>query len=174
MCTVYKKVELPKTGEIVGTGWLPPLPDFRDYTEEHPEIAPMAKKLGISPTKKPKALPPKVDLREWFSPVKNQGNLSSCSAHAGMAIVEYFENRAFDKYIDGSRLFLYKTTRNLMELLVRPMHCYEMLWVLWFSVVSLRKSIGPMLYLTLIKNPPLLSMPWLITTKQLATSATVL
>jgi len=114
MYTTYRKVEIPETGEIVGTGWLPPLPDLRDYTAEHPEITEMAKKLGISPTEKPKALPPKVDLRQWCSPIENHGNLGSCTAHAGMGIVEYFERRAFGRHIDGSRLFLYKTTRNLM------------------------------------------------------------
>ena len=115
MYKAYKKVEIPETGEIVGTGWLPPLPDFRDYTEEHPEIAPMAKKLDISPTKKPKELLPKeIDLRKWFSPIQNQGKLPSCSAHAGTAIVEYFENRTSGSNIQGSRLFLYKTSRNLM------------------------------------------------------------
>jgi len=31
-----------------------------------------------------------------------------------MGIVEYFENRAFGRFIDGSRLFVYKATRNLM------------------------------------------------------------
>jgi len=32
-----------------------------------------------------------------------------------MGVVEYFERRAYGKHIDGSRLFLYKTTRNLMK-----------------------------------------------------------
>ncbi|MEO0293784.1 MAG: C1 family peptidase [candidate division WOR-3 bacterium] len=113
MYPMYKKVIIPERGEIVGTGWLPPLPDLRDYTEEHPEIAEMTKKLGIS-QEKSKPLPSKVDLRPWCSKVEDQGDLGSCTAHAGIGIVEYFENRAFGKYIDGSRLFLYKTTRNLM------------------------------------------------------------
>ena len=30
-------------------------------------------------------------------------------------MIEYFENRAFGKYLDASRLFLYKTTRNLLH-----------------------------------------------------------
>lgn len=118
MFTMHKKVEIPETGEIVGTGWLPPLPDLRDYTEKHPEIAEMAKKLGMPPNKKPNLPFPRdkpVDLREYCSPIENQGTLGSCSAHAGMGIVEYFEKRAFGKYIDGSRRFLYKTTRNLMD-----------------------------------------------------------
>lgn len=114
MNTLYKEVVISETKEIVGTGWLPPLPDMRDYTEEHDAIAPMVKKLGIPAPKAPTALPPKVDLRQWCSSIEYQGNLGSCSAHAGMGIVEYFECRAFGKCIDGSRLFLYKTTRNLM------------------------------------------------------------
>jgi hypothetical protein len=52
MYEAYKKIEIPETGEVVGTGWLPPLPDLRDYTVEHHEVAPMVKKLGIKPEKK--------------------------------------------------------------------------------------------------------------------------
>ena len=112
--TLYKKAEIEETGETLGTGWLPPLPDLRDYTEEQPEIAMMVKNLKISPKRGMKAAPTQVDLRPYCSPVENQGNLGSCAAHAGMGIVEYFERRAFNKHINGSRLFLYKTTRNLM------------------------------------------------------------
>jgi len=110
---MYKKVVIPDTGEIVGTGWLPPLPDLRDYSREHPEIVKIAKKLGILQTEEQK-LPHKVDLRQWCSPIQNQGDLGSCTAHAAIGVVEYFERRAFGTHIEGSRLFLYKTTRNLM------------------------------------------------------------
>jgi len=113
---MYAKVQLPESGETVATGWLPPLPDLRDYTDENPELKEMIKKVGGSATEKPKfPVPNKVDLKKWCSPIENQGNLGSCSAHAGMGIVEYFEKRAFGNHIDGSRLFLYKTTRNLMK-----------------------------------------------------------
>jgi len=116
MYEMYQTVELPETLEVVGTGWLPPLPDLRDYTDEHPEIAGIAKKLGIPHAGRAKApsLPASVDLRAWCSPIENQGNLGSCTANAGMGIVEYFEKRAYNRFIDGSRLFLYKTTRDLM------------------------------------------------------------
>jgi len=115
MIQLYKEVEIPQTHEKVGTGWLPPLPDLRDYTEDQPEISEMAKKLRVLPTKKiTLSLPTSVDLRQWCSPIENQGSLGSCTAHAGMGVVEYFENRAFGKHTDGSRLFVYKTTRNLM------------------------------------------------------------
>ncbi len=115
MYTTYKEVEIPEIKEIVGTGWLPPLPDLRDYTGDTPEIAMMQKKISISLAKKvAPSLPSKIDLRQWCSPVENQKHLGSCTAHAAVGIVEYFENRAFGKYTDGSRLFVYKTTRNLM------------------------------------------------------------
>lgn len=105
-------VTLADTGQIVGTGWLPPLPDMRDFTASHNAIAPMAKLLKTD-AKIPK-VPSVVDLRAGCSPVDNQGALGSCSAHAGMGVVEYMERRAYGEYTNGSRLFLYKTTRNLM------------------------------------------------------------
>jgi len=108
-----KKINLSSSPRPVGTGWLSPLPDLRDYTSIHPEIKAFNKKLGLSASKH--ALPATVDLREWCSPIENQGNLGSCTSNAGVGIVEYFERRAFGKHIEASRLFLYKTTRNLMQ-----------------------------------------------------------
>jgi C1A family cysteine protease len=109
--TFNKEFELPDTGEMMGTGWLPQAPDLCDYTDSNEEIKPMVKRLGLKPQA---PLPDKVDLRKWCSPIENQLNLGSCTAHAGMGVVEYFERRAYGRHIDGSRLFVYKTTRNLM------------------------------------------------------------
>jgi hypothetical protein len=94
METMYGKLVLPGSGEIVGTGWLPPMPDLRDYTKEKKEIKEFSKKLGIG-EKKLKAAP-SVDLRQWCSPIDNQGNLGSCTAHAGIGIIEYYEKKAFN------------------------------------------------------------------------------
>jgi C1A family cysteine protease len=110
----YKEAIIPETHETVSTGWLPPMPDLRDYTEEHAAISTLATQLKIATVTNLKALPSKIDLRKWCSPIDNQGHLGSCTAHAGVGVVEYFENRAFGKYIDGSRLFVYKATRRLM------------------------------------------------------------
>jgi C1A family cysteine protease len=99
--------------EISGMGWLPDYPDFRDYTEKHEEIYKV-----LAPTrllKRTLKIPAAVDLRAWCSPVDDQGSLGSCTAQAGAGVVEYYENRAFGKYIDASRLFLYKITRNLLH-----------------------------------------------------------
>ena len=115
MHSINKQVKIHETKEEKGTGWLPPFPDLRDYTEEQPDIAKIVKMLGISPNKEiASSLPERIDLRQWCSPIENQGSLGSCTAHSALGIVEYFENRAFGKHIDGSRLFVYKTTRNLM------------------------------------------------------------
>ncbi len=95
-------------------GWLRELPSLQDYTMEHPAIIPMLESVsGV--TNPPVSLPTSVDLRAWCSPIENQLNLGSCTANAGVGIVEYYERRAFGKDIDASRLFLYKATRDLMK-----------------------------------------------------------
>lgn len=97
-------------------GWLPDFPDLRDYTQEHELIKEMIRKVGITKVNSSYQLPASVDLSKWCSPIENQGNLGSCTAQAGVGLVEYYENRAFGKYENASRLFLYKTTRDLLNL----------------------------------------------------------
>jgi C1A family cysteine protease len=112
--------------EEFGFGWFPDLPDFRDYTVEtdtlsrrleaakqKDSIHAMLKKVGVAAPVP--SLPVSVDLRPWCSPVENQLNLNSCTAHAGVGLLEYFEKRAFGTWIDASRLFLYKATRNMLH-----------------------------------------------------------
>jgi C1A family cysteine protease len=99
-------------GEQMGMGWLPDLPDIRDYTPEHDAVELLLAKTSIPETNAP-ALAASVDLRPWCSPIENQGSLGSCTAHAGVGMVEYLERRAFGKHIDASRRFLYKVTRKL-------------------------------------------------------------
>lgn len=119
--------ENKRVGLELGMGWLPDYPDFRDYTVEREEVSPrlkrlaqkepvkdMLKKLGVAQPAKA-SIPKSVDLRKWCSPVENQGALGSCTANAGVGLVEYYERRAFAKHIDASRLFLYKATRNLLH-----------------------------------------------------------
>lgn len=96
-----------------GMGWLPDRPDFRDYTSDTKTIGVSLKSAGVaSPAKL--MLPASVDLRNWCSPVEDQGALGSCTANSGVGLVEYFERKAFGKHVDASRLFLYKATRNLL------------------------------------------------------------
>ena len=114
MYVLYRRVQLANINKVVGTGWLPPLPDLRDYTEGHPEIKKLTKKIRIEPGIL-SALPDKVDLREWCPDIHDQGALGACTAHAAANIFEYFEQKSFGKYSHVSRLFIYKTTRNLLE-----------------------------------------------------------
>ena len=99
-----------------GMGWLRDLPDHRDLqvkSTEIQEIRGQSKKVK----KIDKSLPPTVDLRQWCSPIEDQGDLGSCTANAGVGLLEYFQKRAYSKHLDASRLFLYKVTRNLMGII---------------------------------------------------------
>ena len=95
-------------------GWLPDFPDARDYSVNHEEVRPLLKKVGVLKADR-SALPKKADLRKWCAPIEDQGNLGSCTAHAGVGMVEYYQQKAYGKHIDASRLFLYKVTRELMH-----------------------------------------------------------
>jgi len=118
--------------EKLGMGWLPDYPDFRDYTIDQVDVSSRLKRLGQEDSvnkmlgKAGVTRPAKAklqenpfsagqDLRRWCSPIEDQGSLGSCTAHAAIGIVEYFERRAFDEHIDASRLFLYKATRNMLK-----------------------------------------------------------
>ncbi|HZV46149.1 MAG TPA: C1 family peptidase [Thermodesulfovibrionales bacterium] len=100
-------------GRRYGMGWIPDYPDFRDYTDKTEEVKTL---LRVTQVLKKKTLPKSINLREWCSPVEDQGMLGSCTAHAGAGIIEYYERKSFGKHIDASRLFLYKVTRNLMKM----------------------------------------------------------
>jgi C1A family cysteine protease len=99
---------------VKGMGWLKDYPDFRDYTPEHEAIKPLLRSAEVAEPEKAR-LSASADLRQWCSPIEDQGQLGSCTANAGVGMVEYFERRAFGNHIDASRLFLYKATRNLMH-----------------------------------------------------------
>lgn len=116
---------MDETSMVYGMGWVPDLPDFRDYNIEtakaseqkltlrQKSIKDMLTEIGVH--KPPKApLKATNDLRAWCSPIEDQGNLGSCTAHAAVGLLEYYERRAHGRHIDGSRRFLYKATRNLL------------------------------------------------------------
>lgn len=58
-------------------------------------------------------LPESVDLRELLQSVKNQGKLSSCTAFATTAMVEFVRNKQKLLKWDASPLFTYYATRKL-------------------------------------------------------------
>ena len=107
-------------------GWIPDLPDFRDYTPatdgtgkaEKKAPAELLTRIGVEDLRAidPAQLPIAVDVRPWCSPIEDQKRLGSCTANAAVGLVEYFEKRGSGQYVDASRLFVYKTARNLMHL----------------------------------------------------------
>ncbi len=121
LAIVMSEIALLKNGvQTRGLGYIPDIPKAEDYTPEHPGVADLLKRSAEHATKKvatapgPAALPAMVDLRQWFSPIEDQLSLGSCTANAAVGLLEYFEKRAFGTYIDASRLFVYKTERDLL------------------------------------------------------------
>jgi len=100
------------TKEGHGMGWIRDIPDANDYTEKSKNVAKFfEKKRILSTVSSPKSIQiPEED----FSPVEDQGSLSSCTANAAVGLVEYYQNKTKGKFMDMSRLFIYKTTRNLL------------------------------------------------------------
>jgi len=113
-----------------GYGWIPDLPDARDW-------------LWREVRRKPSRLPTRVDLSAGCSPVEDQGSLGSCTAQALVGALEFLERRVRGSYTDRSRLFLYynarlrlhtvrsdsgATLRDSIKTLVRQGVCAETSW----------------------------------------------
>jgi len=88
-----------------GQGWIPDVPDFRDYTPARPSIREL---LGRLPQPDPEG---SIDLREYFPPVDHQRGLNSSAAHACLSVIQYSEGRALGARPDPSPLFVYKMAR---------------------------------------------------------------
>ena len=109
-------------------GWIKDYPDIRDFNintvtpsnnvvkqGKTDTVKGLLNKVGVIGSKKALSLPKKVDNRQWCSPIKNQGNIGACTAFAGVGMFEYYQFKAFGKYIDGSELFIYKAERNMLN-----------------------------------------------------------
>src|SRR2546428_6422044 len=80
-------------------GWIPDLPDLRDY-------------LYLAPSPAVAPLPPKVDLRTFCPPVYEQGELGSCTANAIGGAIEFDQmKQALPDVFVPSRLFIYYNER---------------------------------------------------------------
>lgn len=84
-----------------GLGWVPDVPDQRDFVFEPPRMLP--------PTK----LPTYIDLREGLPPVYDQGMLGSCTAQALAAAFDFDRHRQGEDFMNPSRLFIYWNERDM-------------------------------------------------------------
>ena len=95
-----------------GMGWIPDLPDPRDYTGRHTSVRPILTKST------PHELPDAVDLRvgddgeAFFTDAQHQGAVNSSTAFTVLSMVEYL-SRCDGRTFNGSQLFVYKVARNL-------------------------------------------------------------
>ncbi len=58
-------------------------------------------------------LPRQVDLREYCSPVEDQGQIGSCTANAVVGAMEYQQRKAGKPAVDLSRMFVYFNARRM-------------------------------------------------------------
>jgi C1A family cysteine protease len=72
---------------------------------------PNSKEYAPSPAIRRAALPRKVDLRPFLTPVEDQGQVNSCSANAIAGAYEYLIKRHLKADVDVSRLFIYYNAR---------------------------------------------------------------
>ena len=79
-------------------GWKPDLPDQRDVC--YPSLYKVSRKL-----------PAKIDLRSMCTPVEDQGQLGSCTAHALTGALEFLEKKDALPPVQMSRLFVYYNER---------------------------------------------------------------
>ena len=79
-------------------GWKKDIPDTRDF------------KFRLA---EPVIAPDKIDLQDKCPPVYNQGNLSSCSANAISAVIEFDQLKQGLKAFIPSRLFIYYNERDM-------------------------------------------------------------
>lgn len=90
---------------MIYTGWLPDVPDHRDL------LAVTSPTILVD-----SGVPEKMDHRSLCSSIEDQGELGSCTAHAGVGALEFYEKSDKGKYSNYARLFLYKKTRDISNL----------------------------------------------------------
>src|ERR1700758_3752510 len=85
--------------KIARYGWIPDLPDQRDY-------------VYAAPPRVVRALPTKVDMRPQCPPVYDQGQLGSCTGNAIAGAIEFDQmKQKLSQVFIPSRLFIYYNER---------------------------------------------------------------
>jgi len=97
--------------DLLDYGWCRDLPDHRDVIPQHS----IARRLlaSLQPGQDSQSRPLRVDWREYFLPVQDQLDLPTSSAHACIALVQYFQRRSTGEVLLPSRLFVHANSRRL-------------------------------------------------------------
>ena len=98
MAAVKRGARRQETRLGFGYGWIPDLPDHRDFSYGALHRVPVR-------------LPASVDLRRACSPVEDQGDLGSCTGNALAGAVELLEKKDGIPLVNVSRLFVYYNER---------------------------------------------------------------
>jgi len=107
-CELYLKKFFSSSKK--GMGYVPDVEDSRDHSinDNHP-LMKSSLKTGESEDAQ-RHIIPIVN----FTPIKNQGKIGSCTAHAGVAIMEYYIKKRTHVDYDLSEKYLYWVTRRLL------------------------------------------------------------
>lgn len=101
---------------VPGAGWRPDEDFDQDPTHDDPDVRALLRRTGVNEAIEGRAeLPDAVDDSRYCGPIKFQGRFNTCTAHVAVAMLEFFEKKASGKLVEGSRLFLYKAVKNLLQ-----------------------------------------------------------
>jgi len=133
-------------------GWVPDLPDARDFRFQAPDEV-MA------------SLPSKVDLRSKCPPVYDQGQLGSCTANAIAGAYEFDQRQERQPDFMPSRLFIYFNERTMegtvdidagamirdgIKSVAKAGVCTEKSWP--YDIAAFRERPGPACYQEALKH----------------------
>ena len=93
-----------------GLGWYRDLADLRDLTPQHDDVQALVREL-----RSVKSTPDQVDWRDYFAAVVDQQNLRASVAFACLGLLQYFDRRASGRVFEPSGMFVYRTTRLLLN-----------------------------------------------------------
>ena len=74
---------------------------------------------------------------------RGPGSIGSCTANAACGIVEYYQRRTHGKYVDMSRLFLYKVPASCSASPATPAPTCARRWARWRCSARRRSATGP-------------------------------
>ncbi len=92
-----------------GFGFHRDLPDVRDLLPQQEAVAGLLKRLKPCGTR-----PDRVDWREYFDKVCDQGVLAASVPLACTGLARYFERRSSGRILDPSALFVYQAAQRLL------------------------------------------------------------